>query len=390
MFYSWRRKRYKQVTSVLTLKSINKWNVSSKRHETDTLPIIGNTKSTAGLQNKTLRSTLLGIRRYTKLWLGVRPEGQIHKEDINQTLFLKLACQRTRQWVRKYLWKHINAGKKASTRACRCQPVTDVLPASAVRPNPCPQPSLGTQFSHPGFKAPQDSTPGATLLAKLGIQEGSSQDTSENTHQKPFLETTLNHYCCLLNIPNTGPQESTRSLLLPFVTCSNTTLPSLIEKASHLQEKKGVLGIGYQWFNFIEAVERVLASCLAHDGKGCLTKSLPPWATRRAHLQAMGSARRIAQQMVMKAGIKCNMPALQKPTFNTGINSNISVLHTTIWRNREANSNVGTNAIPAYMQQFEAILYRSKKYIICHFSLFKATYKIVSCLCKLLLTRISV
>lgn len=114
--------------------------------------MIGNTKSTAVLQNKTLQSTLLGMRRYTKLWLGVRPEGQKFKEDINQTLFLKLTCQRTRQWVRKYLWKHINTEKKASTRACRCQPVTDVLPALAVRPNPCPQPSWGTWLSHPGSR----------------------------------------------------------------------------------------------------------------------------------------------------------------------------------------------------------------------------------------------
>lgn len=120
--------------------------------------MIGNTKSTAGLQNKTLQSNLLGMRRYTKLWLGVRPQGQKYKEDINQTLFLKLTCQRTRQWVRKYLWKHINTEKKASTRACRCQPVTDVLPALAVRPDPCPQPSWGTWLSHPGFKAAQYTT----------------------------------------------------------------------------------------------------------------------------------------------------------------------------------------------------------------------------------------
>lgn len=277
MFYSWRRKSYKQVTSVLTLnQSTNEMLVM--RHETDTLPMIGNTKSTAGLQNKPLQSTLLGIRRYTKLWLGVRPQGQIYKEDINQTSFLKLTCQMTRQWVRKYLWKHINTEKKASTRACRCQPVTDVLPALTVRPNPCPQPSLGTWLSPPGCKAgelPRTAyITGEYPRTHTTDQAEDSGRLESRNLRKHTLKTFPRNYIKPLLLFIKYTQYWTTAKYKEFIAslCNLFQHYTIIidrnsRTVSYLQGKRA-LSIGYRQFNFNEAVERVLASCPAHHGEG--------------------------------------------------------------------------------------------------------------------------
>lgn len=128
----------------------------------------------------------------------------------------------------------------------RPQPGTNALPAAVVSPTPCHQPSLGTRLdsfgSHTQVSSASDlrqrSSPGQYVTGgyprtphyqpSCRLREAQVNTPQEYTHYKLFLETTLKHDCCLLNIPNTGLQKATSSLMPPFMTCFNTSLSSLI------------------------------------------------------------------------------------------------------------------------------------------------------------------
>lgn len=182
----------------------------------------------------------------------------------------------------KVFLKHTNTGKKRGTRAIyssiqtsarhRCAACSSDQ-SHSLSPAKLGDPAWLFWLPHPGFihtrpKAgelpriirnwgtPQDPT----LPTKPGIQGGEGQHPSEYIHYTLFLETTFEHDCCLLNMPNIGLQKTTSNLMPRDLFQYFAVVNDRNSKTGSQLAGKRVLRIGYQWSKFNEAVEGVLAS----------------------------------------------------------------------------------------------------------------------------------
>lgn len=104
--------------------------------------MIGNTNSAAGLQKNPTVHFAGNKKIYKALTWGQATGSNIqrgHKSEI----ISKIYFPKHKRVSTKVFIKHTNTEKNQVL--CRPQPGTDVLPAAAVSPTPCHQPSLGTR-----------------------------------------------------------------------------------------------------------------------------------------------------------------------------------------------------------------------------------------------------